>query len=263
MTRQLTSADMTHERGSFIEEMLRTYVGTDPTLASYAGRIQAGGSLTTVELLKVANTERVATAPAPQLKSGTYTIVNPKTGGHRTVQLRDDDFEWMTSNKPVAGTRVIRGMNGPDNEQSFVYLGTVSPTGVASFTRKSAVYPTLVAAAKWLLAKGVGREAELGKAYAILSGRCCFCNRKLTTPGSVHFGYGPDCADKNGLPWLANPDSEGAIVAEAAAIVARIGFQNVAINPATIVGTDGSTATTAHGLPKPIRTYEELFGSDE
>jgi len=31
-------------------------------------------------------------------------------------------------------------------------------------------------------------------------GACCFCNAKLTEPGSVKVGYGPVCAGNFGLP---------------------------------------------------------------
>ena len=30
---------------------------------------------------------------------------------------------------------------------------------------------------------------------------CCFCQKELTNPGSIYWGYGPICADNYGLPW--------------------------------------------------------------
>lgn len=39
--------------------------------------------------------------------------------------------------------------------------------------------------------------AQFGK----LVGRCCFCSTPIDTPESTSVGYGPDCADKYGLPW--------------------------------------------------------------
>lgn len=30
---------------------------------------------------------------------------------------------------------------------------------------------------------------------------CCYCGRMLTHPSSLHYGYGPVCADNFGLPW--------------------------------------------------------------
>jgi len=40
------------------------------------------------------------------------------------------------------------------------------------------------------------------------SGTCCFCTRILNNPGSIHYGYGPVCADKYGLPWSGEIESK-------------------------------------------------------
>lgn len=192
---------------------------------------------------------------------GIYTIVNPRTGGHRTIQLRADDFAWMTYNRPPAGSLAIRGLNGPDNEQNFVYLGDVSPSGIAHFTRKASLYPTLVAAAQWLIRNGSGREASLAKAYALRSGRCSFCNRRLTTPASITAGYGPDCAEQNSLPWggpslpLGPTDPVTAAEEVASAAAARVGWQTVTANPPRIDGYHKNDIT-------PRRTYSDLFPDD-
>lgn len=136
-----------------------------------------------------------------QIISGTYTIVSAKTGDHRTVKIQDDDFAWMTNFKPVAGTRIVAAMTGADNERSFTSIGTLTPNGELRIWKKHEGRADFVAAVKYLLAKGVGNEVEYGKNYAVRSGKCFICNRKLTTPASVHYGYGPDCADNNGFPY--------------------------------------------------------------
>jgi hypothetical protein len=44
--------------------------------------------------------------------------------------------------------------------------------------------------------------------YGHLTGRCCFCNRRLgegADQRSVEVGYGPDCADHFGLAWGTRP----------------------------------------------------------
>jgi hypothetical protein len=113
--------------------------------------------------------------------------------------------------------------------------------------------PDFVAAVSWLVRNGAGRETELGKNYAVRSGRCFMCNRKLTTPGSVHFGYGPDCAQQNGLPWDANPQGATAVaMAEevASAASAKIGWQTVKANPVSVAF-------------KPTRTYADIFGTND
>lgn len=43
--------------------------------------------------------------------------------------------------------------------------------------------------------------AEQAAALGKLTERCVFCNRKLTDGRSTDVGYGPDCADREGLPW--------------------------------------------------------------
>ncbi len=37
--------------------------------------------------------------------------------------------------------------------------------------------------------------------YGRMTGACCFCASKLSTPESVTEGYGPKCAENWGLPW--------------------------------------------------------------
>jgi hypothetical protein len=38
-------------------------------------------------------------------------------------------------------------------------------------------------------------------AFGKLTGRCCFCGRRLNDPPSIHAGYGPTCAERYKLPW--------------------------------------------------------------
>lgn len=256
-TRQLTAADLTPARRGLILDMIAGYTGMDDLICLVRSQISKGKPVDDEDLLDIVNTERPIPAPAPVVKDGTYTIVNPKTGGYRTLRITSDT-SWM-STPPPAGTRIAQYLMGPDNETSFKGFGFIAPTGEVRVWKSSQAESAVVAALTWLLKNGAGREAELGKAYAVRSGRCCFCNRKLTTPGSVHYGYGPDCADRNDLPWGANPGYNA--VTEAQAVVDSIGFQKVAVNGATITHANGSTTSTATA-PRHVRTYEELFGQD-
>lgn len=43
--------------------------------------------------------------------------------------------------------------------------------------------------------------AEQAAAFGHMTERCCFCSTPIRTPESTAVGYGPDCADKHGLPW--------------------------------------------------------------
>jgi hypothetical protein len=135
------------------------------------------------------------------METGTYTVVNPRTGGYRTIRL-SDDTSWM-STPPEVGTLIASGLIGPDNSTSFTGIGFVRPDGTLSVWKSKAHMTDFVAATRWLLKNGTGREIELGKAYAVRSGRCYLCTKKLTTPASVHYGYGPECAKHHGLEYDA------------------------------------------------------------
>jgi hypothetical protein len=43
--------------------------------------------------------------------------------------------------------------------------------------------------------------AEEAAAFGHATGHCVYCSRELTDDRSVEVGYGPVCAEKNGLPW--------------------------------------------------------------
>lgn len=45
-------------------------------------------------------------------------------------------------------------------------------------------------------------------AHGFLTGKCCFCNRKLTDERSTAVGYGPVCAEHFGLAWGAKAASK-------------------------------------------------------
>jgi hypothetical protein len=50
---------------------------------------------------------------------------------------------------------------------------------------------------------GLGHRitAEEAKAFGLTTERCVFCSQSLTDGRSKDVGYGPVCADNNGLPW--------------------------------------------------------------
>lgn len=52
---------------------------------------------------------------------------------------------------------------------------------------------------------GLGHRmtAEEAAAFGHSTGKCVFCSQKLTDGRSTEVGYGPICAENNGLPWGA------------------------------------------------------------
>lgn len=43
--------------------------------------------------------------------------------------------------------------------------------------------------------------AEQAARFGHVTGCCVFCTRKLTDERSIEVGYGPRCAEREGLPW--------------------------------------------------------------
>ena len=52
-----------------------------------------------------------------------------------------------------------------------------------------------------LLVKLAQDPAGVAKSYGLLTGNCCFCNRRLEDERSTQVGYGPVCARHFNLPW--------------------------------------------------------------
>lgn len=78
-----------------------------------------------------------------------------------------------------------------------IWYGRITVDG--SFQQSPKVNPptALVEALRVFAADPVGQASKHGH----LTGRCCFCNRKLEDERSTAVGYGPICADHFGLPW--------------------------------------------------------------
>jgi hypothetical protein len=199
--------------------------------------------------------------------SGTYTIVNPKTQGYRTVKIEDPDTTYFTDLTP--GTRIAYALTGPDNQTSFTGIGFVTLGGQFLPWKKQAHRTDYIAALNWVLRHGAGQETTLGKAYAVRSGRCFICTRKLTTPASTHYGYGPDCARAHGLPYEnaaaprvtnqlshVSPEPGSSITRTSPQLSAADTRESPARDPMTKFRVGWQRVS---GSP---RTYEELFGTD-
>lgn len=133
---------------------------------------------------------------APPVPDGTYTVVQPD-GSYVTLR-----FETSKNAKKMDGSvntwygkQFVQYLNGPDNETDFQSFGTWEHGDVNVWRR----YQGSMAMVKYIKAAHVVAETddrgELGMAYAMRSGRCCQCGRKLTVPASLHRGMGPVCAE--------------------------------------------------------------------
>lgn len=133
-----------------------------------------------------------APAPAAPIENGTYTVVFGDESDR--ITLRISDPKWMTENPD--SVQAVAYLYGPDNSNDYKGIGFLKSHGVAIWR---SVRPTISAEFEARINEalriiGDSDQAELREAYALRSGRCARCGRKLTVPASIHRGVGPECA---------------------------------------------------------------------
>lgn len=130
------------------------------------------------------------------LFDGKFTILNPATGNWRTFQIR----KQKENAKFAPGQKIISILVGPNNERDFQNFGFVfaknGKTEISVWGRHRGTGVEKLAHFIGYLANGGKSEVSI-----YFEGRCCFCNRTLTTPTSVQMGYGKICAENHNLPY--------------------------------------------------------------
>jgi hypothetical protein len=122
--------------------------------------------------------------------NATFTVSNPQ-GKYYTFKVTQ--AKHSTGNGPAPF--FIKVLTGPDNSNSFTYLGMVLESGVkltraSKYTKDSMIYRV----ADWVV-RGILNEGYVPAGYSIdHAGSCGRCGRKLTTPSSIALGLGPVCA---------------------------------------------------------------------
>jgi len=141
-------------------------------------------------LVKIAHE---ASKARPQLANGTYTVVSDTGASYQTIRLT----ECPESYGYPAGTQIAAYLFGPDNENNYRGFAFVLPG------RKSQIWKNFRGDGPLCYTLGLLLESDdglrYGEAYALMSGHCWHCRRKLTVPVSIHSGLGPICAKKLGI----------------------------------------------------------------
>jgi hypothetical protein len=136
------------------------------------------------------------TKVSPLCPDGYYTVVLNEKGDYRTLRLRTikpDDL----GTKPI-GTQIASYLSGADNETNYTRFAFIFGDRVGIFANHKAD-TTSAKALDTLLKLNSDDRADCGQAYALESGNCWRCGRKLTVPASISRGLGPDCAAILGL----------------------------------------------------------------
>ena len=131
--------------------------------------------------------------------NATFTVQNDKTGEYRTYKIRRKE-----ANERFPGygpTYFVSLMTGPDNENSFTYIGLLNEqTGAVRLTGKSKLTEdsAAVRGVRWTLNKVWTNQPIPSFIQVRHEGKCGCCGRKLTTPASLDRGIGPECWSKLG-----------------------------------------------------------------
>lgn len=138
---------------------------------------------------------------AARLFNGTFTIKNPKTGEHRTLDISTQ----KQSAKFAPGERIISLLIGHDNTKDYKGFGFVRDDGIIVWRKyrgdngEKSVYEKLAEMlwSLWTLRKN-SPYAKYGITM-VESCTCVFCNRPLTEPLSSLTGVGPECGKARGI----------------------------------------------------------------
>jgi Family of unknown function (DUF6011) len=189
-----------------------------------------------------------ATVTLRSLVSGdhyTYKIVAADKPNPNAPRALQSDLN-KTKTKP--DTWFVKLLNGPDNTNSFVYIGIIR-NNEFFWTAKSRVgrEALSVLAITFViksLANGKIRDFEIWH-----EGRCGRCGHKLTVPESIATGFGPDCAQMViALPLIQT--STTPVIDQPKGQTQNFLFD--AVDTAKEVQADADDMVTIQGITMPI-----------
>lgn len=115
-----------------------------------------------------------------------------------TIQGKEHRFTYKVRKPDDANMHFVSLMTGPDNENSFSYLGFIRDRffvhGKKSKISKDAIS---VVAFTWFWSH-LKENKDFSPMEFWHEGRCGRCGRKLTVPESIENGIGPECARRMG-----------------------------------------------------------------
>jgi hypothetical protein len=120
--------------------------------------------------------------------NATFTATSVKTGTRFTFRVRQPSPE---------SPHFVSLLNGSDNEGSYCFMGTIFNGQDFRMGRKSRITAEAPSAKAFTWIWAHRNDPSLSEKVTIHhEGKCCRCGRKLTVPGSIESGLGPECAGK-------------------------------------------------------------------
>lgn len=131
--------------------------------------------------------------PIQFIKAGKaiFTVRNDKTGNRYTFLVRKAEN---------ADIWFVNVLSGPDNENSYNYLGCIFNNDNFVLTKKSRFNDKCIQFRVFSWLWSALKNDLLPECVKIFhEGRCGRCGRVLTVPESIESGFGPECISKVGL----------------------------------------------------------------
>jgi hypothetical protein len=149
------------------------------------------------------------------------TIIVVKRDGTRQTKVANGAFEIENGGaRYLYGVRDAAVRDGGNTEPltEGVYVGPDGEYVMVTTSDAGNLYGKVWDGARFAYVRGSLRLARAGRPitaeeaaeFGHANHRCCFCGRNLSRGESTTVGYGPDCADKYGLPWGAVSTPEAA-----------------------------------------------------
>lgn len=130
--------------------------------------------------------------PSVEIPLGTFTVITPDRAEHETIKIHQPK-----EGSSLYGKTIVSHIAGPSNELDFQGFAFINDLGrVVVWSRFRGIDPRWVEAAYTVLRGDDETRGSAQQAYAMQSGRCARCGRKLTVPANLHRGVGPECASK-------------------------------------------------------------------
>ena len=135
----------------------------------------------------------------------TFTIANTETTNRFTFMVKAPTETTAAGGKRIdrnSNVRFVSVLTGPDNENSYSFLGTIFLDGNKAPryqpSRKSRFEMSAISqlTIDWLITRLKTVNALPDFITFHHCGYCGRCGRKLTVPESIESGFGPECINK-------------------------------------------------------------------
>jgi hypothetical protein len=131
------------------------------------------------------------------VESRTGFFFGPREQGARWSVCHAEG-QCSTEDAPVQADLSEGMWTGSDGSTIMIYLTNNSRLGAKVWTGTRFEYTK---GATTIARSGHKMTAAEAASFGHSTGKCVFCRQKLTDGRSTSVGYGPTCAENNGLPW--------------------------------------------------------------